>query len=288
MSVTLGALLAWHTHMDANRNEGSTSENESGDQVYEVKYQVPAEIQVGIKPETLLFAAANNIMLPPITIQNLNVEFASPTIEFRNDLSKLEKLVQELQESVLTKELIPEVTRHIGNELVGESFLRWDSRVQYYPTLTLIFLEDEMGFQSRQSQDRLAVQRKVQIKVRVTDFEEIEGGEESLIEEYTRRCLRIEDLCFESGNLRCCYVNEGRCKWKTTVFVEHEEEAHAVLNRVCGIINTSYNRQNLTLTMGKRSNLFLTPCTVSLHKVALFLNKKEKAYILYHRGQNDG
>jgi len=107
----------------------------------------------------------------------------------RDDLTKLENLVEELQKKMLTLSDLPKMTRHIGNELVGENYLRWDSQVRCYPTLTFsFFLESEKDFQSRLLGDSGAVQRKVQIKLRVTDFEEIEGSNKSLVEEYEDRC----------------------------------------------------------------------------------------------------
>ena len=72
-------------------------------------------------------------------------------------------------------------------------------------TLTFIFLEDKKGFVERQSRDPLDIQRKVQIKVIVTDFELVEGADTppaELIEEYRVRCSRLKELTFALGNSR--------------------------------------------------------------------------------------
>lgn len=103
--------------------------------------------------------------------------------------------MSELNSRCLTKSDVPDLTRFIGNELLGESYQRWDSRVKYYPTLTFIFIESEEKFQIRRLSDSTAIQRKVQIKTRVTkleNYDDVEQIPEEVINEYRSRCESLK------------------------------------------------------------------------------------------------
>lgn len=59
----------------------------------------------------------------------------------------------------------------------------------------------------------------------------------------------------KSGTLRCTFVHEGLCRWKTTVFVEEVEEAHRILGTVCRVVKATYQRQSLSITKSDRGSL---------------------------------
>lgn len=121
-------------------------------------------------------------------------------------LNSLQDTIIDVQEKMLQKNDVDELSRHIGNELVGESYHRWDSRVQYYPTLVFMFLEDEESFANRRTESDFILQKKSQIKVRLTKYETSIINENNILEiktELKERIQRMQNLQYQSGNVRC-------------------------------------------------------------------------------------
>ena len=108
---------------------------------------VPAELKityniVGNRPQALSFNG------PIIKEINFRAEV---------DLQPLFLQVQEIKErlNILANYVMDtpsELARHVGNELVGETYLRWDSRVQFYPTITCIFFGIRRSFPSQKEE----------------------------------------------------------------------------------------------------------------------------------------
>jgi hypothetical protein len=203
------------------------------------------------------------------------------------DLKPLYAALEDLRINMVRKSDLLELTRQIGNELVGESYLRWDSRVQYYPTLVMIFLETEDHYRERFALDKTIVQRKIQVKARVTDFENEELDEKNqilLIEEYEKRAGSFESFVFVSGGTRCNYIQEGKCRWKTTIFALNPGEAVKVLKMVCSLVKAPFRLENLSVTQSNRENSLSAPCPVQLHKMTLLLNGDRSPHILFISG----
>jgi hypothetical protein len=102
-------------------------ETNSSYRVFGLRYDLPPVINIGIRRETIEDLATFNMPLPPITINDVHVQFASLRYEVRDDLSLLESKmnsIQETLEDLVNKFNLNELARHFGNELVGESYLR--------------------------------------------------------------------------------------------------------------------------------------------------------------------
>ena len=233
--------------------------------------------------------------------------FNGPTIQEINfraevDLEPVFLQVQEIKErlNILANYVMntpSELARHIGNELVGETYLRWDSRVQFYPTITFIFLEPEEVFQDRRKKDYTAKQRKVQVKLRIVDYEVgamTEVIADELESKYRSLIRMVRGLSFYTGDVRCTYVNPGKVKWKTTVFARHVSDAQRLLGILCAYVGEKYQPYCISYTskhQGPPQGLppgvidQETPpaaTRVSLWKVSLLINKKGKQIVLYH------
>jgi hypothetical protein len=170
-------------------------------------------------------------------------------------LTVLQDTIIDVQEKMFKKNDVEELSRHIGNELVGESYHRWDSRVQYYPTLVFIFLEDEEGFVNRRTESDLILQKKSQIKVRLTKFETTSINEmniSNIITDLQERIKRMQSVKYQSGNVRCTYVNKGLVKWKTSVFCKKRTEANQILKNICYVIGEQYDQNQLKVLMRAR------------------------------------
>ena len=253
---------------------------------------VPAELRityniVGNRPQALSFNGP--------TIQEIN-------FRAEVDLEPLFIQVQQIQErlNILSKYVIEtpsELARHIGNELVGETYLRWDSRVQFYPTITFLFLESEDAFQARRKKDYTAKQRKVQVKLRIVDYEVgamTEVIADKLESKYRSLISMVRGLSFYTGDVRCTYVNPGKVKWKTTVFARHVSDAQRLLEVLCAYVGEKYQPYCISYTskhQGAPQGLPLgvidqeappAATRVSLWKVSLLINKKGKQIVLYH------
>lgn len=90
----------------------------------------------------------------------------------------MKQLKDILKQLLDTKQL----SQEIGNELVGETYLRWDTQVRFYPTIVFIFLESEEDFIKRSILNTDLYRTKVQIKLRIINhtIEEFENNESFL------------------------------------------------------------------------------------------------------------
>jgi hypothetical protein len=169
-----------------------------------------------------------------------------------------------------------------------ESFLRWDSRVKYYPTLVCICLEEEELFQRRLEQNGMAIQQKSQIKLRVKGYDvgTITDEQVSVLAAPLRgRFKSLRELWFETGSNRLTYVRQGEVRWKTTVFANNRREAERVLTRLCAVVDETFSKSNLSVTMGRAlsgSNQTDLVTLSTLYKAVLLINKKDAPITLFH------
>lgn len=191
--------------------------------------QEPLVMGYILQPAQILI---NHVVPPGTLIQNPNVniqevQFICPDIDIAPLFLELQELKITLKEILNSKALAQE----IGNELVGETYLRWDTQVRFYPTIVFIFLEDEQHFIKRSLLDPNLYKKKVQIKLRITNhtIEKLEKDETFLKTYILELRSKISNLAdtynFNTGNLRCTYVNQGSVSWKTTVFAKDKEQA---------------------------------------------------------------
>ena len=115
------------------------------------------------------------------------------------------------------------IGRSVCNEIVGESYFRWDSTSKFYPTLIFHFKEAE----------RTAYPKRTQIKIRLTSINEGDTITDDQIEQWRVLCEdQIPGVQYFSGPIRCNYVSSTGCSWKTTVFCNDEDEAHEILKAI--------------------------------------------------------
>ena len=223
-----------------------------------------------------------------VTVKEVN--FIAPELDLSilyQDLQTIKAMLQEIH----SKDHL-ELARLIGNELVGETYLRWDSRVRYYPTLTFLFLEPDNDFLKRKensSPAEVIIQKKNQVKLRLEkhNLKDLDGEHiETLKADLQMKAQDLEGLNFEAGSLRCNYVNKGEVTWKTSIYCSHINEAHKVLDQLCKFVDTTYDREQLSATVCRRKSNGNEPqnMVVKLHKVVLFINGHPKAEEIYYKG----
>lgn len=88
-------------------------------------------------------------------IENVNVDvkdvnFICPDIDIGPLFLEMKELKEILKKILDTKQ----ISQEIGNELVGETDLRWDTQVRFYPTIVFIFLDSEEDFVKRSISDK--------------------------------------------------------------------------------------------------------------------------------------
>lgn len=241
----------------------------------------------------------NVVSNPNTYIQTLNpvikeINFVAEKLDLKPFLDLLvaikNMLVQADGKVCLKDECRDELVQLIGNELVGESYYRWNSRVEFYPTLVFIFLENKTSFEARRKIDNLAIQKKTQIKIRVTQFEESSINSEniqSLINDYRTKVTKLEGYSYKAGNVRCTYVSPGKARWKTSIFAPGKNEACRVLGKLCIIIGEVFDPNAISTTVPRiRESEVKTkksvPTEVILLKVSLLIKTLGKPIMLYH------
>lgn len=92
------------------------------------------------------------LVVPPNvnSVNNVNVDvkdvnFICPDIDIAPLFEEMKELKETLKHILDTKQF----SQEIGNELVGDTYLRWNTQVRFYPTIVFIFLESEEDFIKR-------------------------------------------------------------------------------------------------------------------------------------------
>lgn len=189
--------------------------------------------------------------------------------------------LQEEIEQILSQDLV----RQIGNELVGETYHRWDTRVRYYPSLVFIFLEPEYEFLSRQLQTTGISQKKTQIKIRIEQLGFLNNDETEIqdwVSQFQENLLTYKELNYRVGNFKCNYVHSGHVTWKTALSCTSKEEGHFILSSLCSLLKINYDPGQLSVTLLRESQFESEPIQVVLFKVVLLINGQPTPYVIYH------
>lgn len=96
----------------------------------------PAKILIEIVP------SPNSTAVNNVNLDIKEVQFICPDIDIAPLFEEMRQLKEILKHILDTKQL----SQEIGNELVGETYLRWDTQVRFYPTIVFIFLESEEDY----------------------------------------------------------------------------------------------------------------------------------------------
>lgn len=101
----------------------------------------------------------------------------------------------------------------------------------------------------------------------------------------SKRLGAVKGSSFQGGDLRCTYVNPGDVKWKTTLFGTQVEEVHSVLKQLCYLINSKYDRNQLTVTTTRKNvskNYEAVNARLKLHKITLLIKDSKKPEELFY------
>jgi hypothetical protein len=110
----------------------------------------PAEINININ-------RTPNSSITSVSASIQNVNFICPELDISPLYNELKELKETLKKILDSKQLSPE----IGNELVGETYLRWDTQVRFYPTIVFFFLEKEEEYLKRSLVDPSQSRKKI-------------------------------------------------------------------------------------------------------------------------------
>lgn len=183
------------------------------------------------------------------------------------------------------KELPTKVAEEVSMQVVGESYYRWDSVSTYFPTLSFLFREINVG------QDPRRTQIKVRLKKRNEEIGEAEIGR------LKASCAALSNLMYTYETVRANYVSQDK-RFKTTVFCKDPSAVKRVLDPICEVIGEPYESRNLSITTARnRSNTtkrttplagvpintvsYQTTITVKLYKVVLLVNGLSSPIVIY-------
>lgn len=203
--------------------------------------------------------------------------------EIKGLTDKLDHLEEYLKDEF--SKLPDTVSSEVSLNVVGQSYYKWDSISQYFPTITFLFKEINVTNYPRHSQIKLRLKQKN------TDISEM------VIAKLRLNVLRIAGLTYLYGPIRSLYVSSDK-RWKSTIFVEQESEAIQILEKLCNVIDEPFNNKNLSFTTNRqRTNPFKriipldgvdindvsynTDLKLKLHKVVLLVNGLKSPIIIY-------
>lgn len=136
-------------------------------------------------------------------------------------------------------ELASAVAKEVNKTIIGESYFKWSSTNQFYPTMVFVFVE----------RDVVQYPRRSQIKVRIPlSPEEVTPA---IIALYKERIEALIDFSYEYGLIRCNYVAVNK-RYKTTIFTINRAEAINVLTTISNVIGEAFEPDLLSVTEGRR------------------------------------
>ena len=183
------------------------------------------------------------------------------------------------------KELAIKVAEEVSLQVVGESHYRWDSVSTYFPTLSFLFREINVG----------QTPRRTQIKVRLKERNEEIG--EAEIQRLKASCAALSNLMYNYGTIRANYVSQDK-RFKTTVFCKDSSAVERILYPICQVIGEPYESRNLSITSARnRPNStkrttslagisintvnYQTTITMKLYKVVLLVNGLSSPIVVF-------
>jgi hypothetical protein len=216
--------------------------------------------------------------------------------KFKADLENLQKEIfqrfekekKEILEKIKeeSKKFIEKTALEVSQLIVGESYYKWDSTSSYYPTVVFVFNEIVNAETPRRSQ----------IKARLKKTSQELTSQD--IEDLKKRVQNCKDWQYTYGLVRANYVSADK-RWKSTVFIEKEEEATSIFEKIGEIIQEKINPKLISYTTLKekrpRITTRITPLAekglnpsnynsvflLRLRKATLLVNNTERPYLLY-------
>lgn len=153
----------------------------------------------------------------------------------------LDELPGKIAEALREREdsLADKIAKEVNKTIVGESYFKWSSTSQFYPSMVFVFAE--LGAPQ--------YPRRSQIKVRLTPL--AEEFTEAMVAAYTARLNAQGRFSYEYGNFRCNYVSADK-RFKTTIYTSSRAEAVRVLQAIHFVMDDEFQAANLSVTEGWR------------------------------------
>lgn len=216
--------------------------------------------------------------------------------KFKADLENLQKEIFERFEKekkeILEKieeesnKFIEKTALEVSQLIVGESYYKWDSTSSYFPTIVFVFNEIVNAETPRRSQIKARLKKTSQ-ELTTQDIEDLK-----------KRVQKCKDWQYTYGLVRANYVSADK-RWKSTVFIEKEDQATSIFEKIGEIIEEKINPKLISYTTLKEKRPRITTRTtplaekglnpsnynsvfpLRLRKATLLVNNTEKPYLLY-------
>jgi uncharacterized protein YicC (UPF0701 family) len=140
--------------------------------------------------------------------------------------------------SKLIKPIPEETSEQVACKIVGTTYYRWDLDTNYSPTLMFLFEEKKEGIPKRQTQ----IKAKLPYSTESLPIDIIETLRISLKKE--------GPISYSRGPLRASFVHPSR-KWKTTLFVQHKNDAKKIMTYIFSILGIPPAIDGLSYTEGR-------------------------------------
>lgn len=158
-------------------------------------------------------------------------QISALTRGFKENTKALEDLKAEFDK------LPNQISDRVADNIVGESYYRFDSTSSYYPTVIFLFkLRNSSGGAGRS-----------QIKLRLPKRSEEVSPED--LGQLRQRVSQLAGLSYRYGGTRLNFVSSDRLA-KTVVHVEDPKEGSLVLERICGALGLSFDPSLISQTTG--------------------------------------
>lgn len=139
---------------------------------------------------------------------------------------------------------------------MGESYAKWDSISQYYPTIVFVFVEVTESNKPRKSQIKIRFNKTWQ---EITDKD---------IQNLTNKIKEYGNLGYTYGTTRGNYVSKDK-RFKTTIYAKDKENISNILSKVLDVLPDKFDPGLLSLTILGSKRPSLTKRTKQLANIGL-------------------
>jgi hypothetical protein len=277
-----------------------------------LNYNVPAQITITVQIEdrntrrpvnltiNSLSTTINAINVDPIMARILKIErntdnLQDQVLRFWQILGEIEMTEQGTPKKTIINRFdeLPKLTaQEAGQELVGESFFRFDTTSRYYPTLIFHFKEKNVVTNGK----------RTQVKIRWTAFSIQNTFTIEHRQELERRMqnFKHQPLEYWSGPIRVNFVSTTQARWKTTLYVQSENEAHRLLTEILFSVDETFSAAQLSVTTGRKLSPATTvaqslsrtteaewerSCKMELNKIMLQINGADRMMEIFRKGE---
>lgn len=165
------------------------------------------------------------------------------------------------------------LTCEICANIVGESYIKWDSISQYYPTLVFVFNEVTTSNNPRRSQIKLRLNK---LSAEITDQD---------INDVITRIKDKSTIRYWHGSVKGNYVSKDK-RFKTTIFGKDKQSISKLLNSLFTIIPETFDTELLSITDIGRKRPSLTKRTSNLHNIELNLTNYDDVFNMQLKSVN--